>query len=110
MSKKKNKKQNNKLIIDTDKLYKHMKSVEGYKDKIYDCSSGVPTIGVGFALLISDKKGWKIKEKLFSNSKDGVFKKAGLKLPKKQEIKDIQEILKNVAGKSDKENKEINNI
>ena len=102
------KKQKDKLIIDTDKLYKYMKSVEGYKDKIYACSSGVPTIGVGFALLIKDTQTntWSIRENLFSDSKDGILKKAGITLPKKKEIKNIKEILENVVEKLDKDNKE----
>jgi hypothetical protein len=105
MSKRKKKKQKDKLIIDTAKLYKYMKSVEGYKNKIYACSSGVPTIGVGFALLINSG-GWEIRKKLFSDSKDGILKKAGITLPKEKEIKNIKTVLEDIAKKLDKDNKE----
>lgn len=88
------------LIIGTDNLYTYMKEVEEggkYKANIYACSSGVPTIGVGFALLVKSRKEWSIRKDLFS--KNGILDKAGVTLPTEIDIKKISKILLNVIGK-----------
>lgn len=56
-----------------------MKTVESCETKIYACSSGVPTISVGYALLINGKDGWDIRKKLFAEDCD--FVDAGITLP-----------------------------
>ncbi|SFM07890.1 hypothetical protein, partial [Candidatus Frackibacter sp. WG13] len=93
------------LIISTDDLYTYVKEVEEggkYKANIYSCSSGVPTIGVGFALLIEDSQTniWSIKENLFSNN--GIFEKAGVTLPNKSDIRKIKNVLDNVISELNK--------
>ncbi len=98
----------NNLIIGTDNLYTYMKEVEeGGKNKanIYACSSGVPTIGVGFALLIKNTqtKKWLIREELFS--KNGVLYKAGVTLPSDDEISDIEEVLEDIIEKLNDDDK-----
>jgi len=91
----------NDLIIKTDNLYEYMKDVEKYEKNIYACSSGVPTIGVGFALLVKGNKTWSIKDNLFSDRENGVFKSAGVSLPNKEQIKKMKNVLDDIRKKLD---------
>ncbi len=97
------------LIISTDDLYTYVKEVEEggkYKANIYSCSSGVPTIGVGFALLIEDSQTniWSIKENLFSNN--GIFEKAEVALPNEGDIRKIKNVLDNVIRELNNDDKD----
>ncbi|SJZ67712.1 hypothetical protein [Selenihalanaerobacter shriftii] len=97
-----------KLIINTDDLYAYMKEVEEggkYKANIYTCSSGVPTIGVGFALLIENDDKWSIRENLFAIK--GPLDKAGITLPTELDIKRIENILDNVIIELENDNKNV---
>lgn len=91
-----------KLITKTDDLYTYMKTVESCKTKIYACSSGVPTIGVGYALLIKVKDVWVKRNNLFTKSGD--FANAGITLPSKDEIKKIEDVLDSITAKLDENN------
>ncbi|WP_205739380.1 hypothetical protein [Halocella sp. SP3-1] len=74
-----------------------MKTVESCETKIYACSSGVPTISVGYALLINGKDGWDIRKKLFAEDCD--FVDAGITLPSEDDIKKIEDVLDDVMDK-----------
>ncbi|MEJ6949388.1 hypothetical protein [Natronospora cellulosivora (SeqCode)] len=81
----------NNLIIDTHGLHEHMVNVEEYRTNIYTCTAGVPTIGVGIALLVRDGVVWSFRDNnLFQE--DGLFDRAGIDdLPRN--IGDIEDVL-----------------
>ncbi|MEJ6949386.1 hypothetical protein [Natronospora cellulosivora (SeqCode)] len=84
--------EDNNLLIDTHGLHEHMVAVEGYRANIYTCTAGVPTIGIGIALLVRNGGMWAFREgNLFQEN--GLFDRAGIDLP--DNILEITNILNN---------------
>ncbi len=48
----------------SQRLYETIKQFEGFRSKVYSCTSGVPTVGVGYALLEKGTTKWQVRGNL----------------------------------------------